>query len=43
MNKIIGNIKIRIDKLQQIWKNKTLSEDEKKQISSLLERINKFD
>lgn len=43
MNKIIDNIKIRIDKLQQIWKNKTLSEDEKKQISSLLERINKFD
>lgn len=43
MNKIIGNIKIRIDKLQQIWKNKTLSEDEKKQISSLLERIKKFD
>ena len=43
MNKIIGNIKIRIDKLQQIWKNKTLSEDEKKQISSLLERINNFD
>ena len=43
INKIIDNIKIRIDKLQQIWKNKTLSEDEKKQISSLLERINKFD
>lgn len=43
MNKIIDNIKIRIDKLQQIWKNKTLSEDEKKQISSLLERINNFD
>ena len=43
MKKIIDNIKIRIDKLQQIWKNKTLSEDEKKQISSLLERINKFD
>lgn len=43
MNKIIDNTKIRIDKLQQIWKNKTLSEDEKKQISSLLERINKFD
>ena len=43
MNKIIDNIKIRIDKLQQIWKNKTVSEDEKKQISSLLERINKFD
>ena len=43
MNKIIDNIKIRIDKLQQIWKNKTLPEDEKKQISSLLERINKFD
>lgn len=43
INKIIDNIKIRIDKLQQIWKNKTLSEDEKKQISSLLERINNFD
>lgn len=43
MNKIIDNIKVRIDRLQQIWKNKTLLEEEKKQISSLLERISKFD